>query len=110
MTWPVSYCARDSLTGNVWMIDVTIAMEPAFVTLDAREIPISPAVHVLWGGRVLCEDLRLRRVPRDWPDGHRWLSLKDVADGAEPPPDRCESCWTKVPRLVEELWQIGTDR
>ena len=109
-TWPISYCARDGLTGNVWVVDVTIAMEPSFVTIDAREIPMSPATHVLWGGRVLCEDLRLRRVPRDWPDGQRWISLKDVADGTEAPPDRCGACWTKAPGLVDGLLQIGKDR
>lgn len=108
--WPIAYCARDNLTGNVWVVDVMIEMEPSFVAIDVREVPMSPATHVMWGGRVLCEDLRLRRVPRDWPVGQRWISLKDVADGAEDPPDRCETCWAKAPGLVDGLRQIGADQ
>jgi hypothetical protein len=108
--WPISYCVRDGVRGTIWVVDVTIAMEPSFVALDAREIEMSPATHVLWGGRVLCEDLRLRHVPRDWPAGQRWISLKDVADGVTPPPDRCETCWTKAPGLVVGIRQIGSDR
>jgi len=69
-----------------------------------------PATHVLWGGLVLCEDLRLRGVPGDWPVGQRWISLKDVADGVAAPPDRCEACWVKVPTRIEELRQIGEVR
>ena len=106
-SWPVAYCARDGVTGNLWVVDVTIATQPSFVAVDARMVPMPPATHALWGGHVLCEDLRLRGVPRDWPDGQRWISLKDVADGTEAPPDRCETCWTKAPGLVEGLRQIG---
>lgn len=109
-TWPISYCARDGLTGNMWVVDVTLAMEPTFVAIEARVNPMLPATHVLWGGSVLCEDLRLRHVPRDWPEGQRWISLKDVADGVEPPPDRCVLCWTKAPGLVDGLLRIGADR
>jgi hypothetical protein len=109
-TWPTTYCARDGLTGNVWVVDVTIAMEPSFIAFDARVVPMPPATHVLWGGRALCEDKRLRGVPRDWPVGHRWISLKDVADGVAAPPDRCAACWTKAPGLVEGLRQIGSVR
>lgn len=69
-----------------------------------------PATHVLWGGRALCEDSRLRVVPRDWPAGERWISLADVADGAAEPSDRCEACWAKAPALVEGIRQIGSDR
>jgi len=72
------------------------------------EVPMPPATHVLWGGHVLCEDKRLRGVPRDWPSGQRWISLKDVADGTDAPPDRCEACWTKAPELVAGLRQIGS--
>ncbi len=36
----------------------------------------------LWGGHALCDHARLRVVPRDWPKGHSWISLQDVADGA----------------------------
>jgi hypothetical protein len=106
-SWPTSYCVRDGLTGTVWVVAVTIMMEPSFVTIEAREIRMSPATHVLWGGHALCEDLRLRHVPRDWPDGQRWISLKDVADGAARPNDGCGTCWDKAPGLVEGLLQIG---
>ena len=56
---------------------------------------------------MLCEDKRLRGVPRDWPDDQRWISLKDVADGVEAPVDRCETCWNKAPSLVVGLRLIG---
>jgi hypothetical protein len=75
-----------------------------------HEIAMRPSTHVLWGGRVLCEDLRLCGVPRDWPAAQRWISLKDVADGVEAPTDRCEVCWNKVPGAVEDLRQSGTNR
>jgi len=109
-SWPTSYRARDGLTGHVWVVDVAIAMEPSFVTIGAHEVAMEPATHVLWGGSVLCEDLRLRGVPRDWPEGQCWASLKDVADGVAAPSDRCEACWTKAPGIVDGLRQIGWDR
>lgn len=108
--WPVSYCVRDSVSGKIWAIDVALATQPSFVALDAREIEMRPAVHVLWDGRALCEDLRLRGVPRDWPDGQQWISLKEIADGSGKPPDACASCWAKAPELIAGLRQIGSDR
>lgn len=104
------YYVRDGATGRFWTVTVGLVHEPSFVAVGAREIPMPSATHVLWGGRVLCEDLRLRGVPRDWPDGQRWISLKDVADGAAAPPDHCEACWTKAPGLVEGIRQIGVNR
>jgi hypothetical protein len=106
-SWPIAYRVRDGMRGTIWVVEVTTAMEPTFVALDTREVEMSPATHVLWGGRVLCEDLRLRHVPRDWPDGQRWISLKDVADGVEQPPDYCAACWIKAPKLVDGIRQIG---
>ena len=105
--WPITYCVRDGVNGTIWEIDVAIATQPTFVAYEAREIELPAATHVLWGGHTLCKDLRLRCVPRDWPVGHRWISLKDVADGAQAPPDPCEACWAKAPSLVDELRQIG---
>lgn len=105
--WPISYRARDGITGKLWVIDVTIATQPSFVAIDMQEVPMLPTTHVLWGGRVLCEDLRLSGVPRDWPTDQIWISLKDVIDGVDAPHDRCETCWTKVSGLVEGLRQIG---
>jgi hypothetical protein len=107
-SWPIAYCVRDCVRGTIWVVDVVLATRPSFIAIDAREVPMSPATHVLWGGGALCQDLRLRHVPRNWPDGHRWISLKDVADGAEAPSDRCEVCWTKAPGLVDGLRQIGS--
>ncbi len=105
--WPITYCVRDGVSGAIWAIDVTIATQPTFVAYDAREIEMPASTHILWGGHALCEDLRLRCVPRDWPAGQRWISLKDVADGGDLPPDPCATCWAKAPDLVENLRQIG---
>lgn len=105
--WPVTYCARDSVTGQIWKVRVNRVMEPAFVVLDAIEIMPLPTVHILWNGAALCP---LRGLPKDWPSGHRWISFKDVAGGVEAPADRCETCWAKAPPLIEHLRQIGSDR
>ena len=107
-TWPVTYSVRDNLTGELWTVLVGVVAAPSFVALDVSEVSMQPATHVLWGGKVLCEDLRLRGVPRDWPEGQRWISLKIVADAvAAPLLDRCETCWKKVPGLVTGLRLIG---
>lgn len=109
-SWPVAYCVRDGETGDLWAVTVMQVTQPAFVATGAL-VPMSPATHVLWGGKVLCEDPRLLRgVPRDWPADQRWISLADVADGAEEPADRCAACWAKAPALVEGIRQIGTKR
>ena len=109
-SWQASYRVRDGVTGQIWDVTVGVVQQPSFVAVAASKVPMIAATHVLWGGNVLCEDLRLRGVPRDWPDGQRWASLKEVADGLEAPPDRCEACWTKAPGLVEGLLQIGKRR
>ena len=105
--WPIAYSVRDNQTGQLWSVLVGIVSQPSFVALEADEIQLPSATHVLWGGHVLCEDLRLRGVPRDWPEGQCWSSLQDVADGAEAPPDRCEACFTKASGLVAGIRQIG---
>lgn len=107
--WSIAYCVRDGLTGQIWEVRVGVAAQPSFVALEARKIQMSAATHVMWGGHVLCKDLRLRGVPRDWPANQRWISLKDVADGAKAPPDRCESCWNEVPSMISGLRQIGVN-
>jgi hypothetical protein len=109
-TWQESYRVRDGVTGQIWDVIVGVVQEPSFVAIAALKVPMLAAMHVLWGARVLCEDLRLRGVPRDWPEGQRWTSLRDVADGAAAPLDRCEACWAKAPGLVEGLLQIGKKR
>lgn len=95
--WPITYCARDDRTGQFWLVVVDLVHRPSFTAIDTREVEMAAATHVLWGGRVLCEDLRLCGVPRVWPADQRWISLKDVADGHAAPPDACEACWKKAP-------------
>jgi hypothetical protein len=107
--WPVTYCVQDGENGTIWAIDVTIATQPTFVALGVKEIEMPPATHVLWGGHVLCEDLRLRDVPRNWSAGQRWISLKDVANGVVAPDDRCAVCWEKVPAFVDKLREISKE-
>ena len=105
--WSIAYYVRDMSTGHRWEIRVGMIAQPSFVTLEAQTIPMPAATHVLWGGKVLCADLRLRSVPRDWPAGQRWISLADVADGVKTPPDRCGPCWNKAPGLVDGIRRIG---
>lgn len=71
--------------------------------VSCPEVPMSPATHVLWGGRVQCGNPRLSGYPVDWPEGQRWISLKDVTDGSEPPSDRCEACWTEAVETIAAL-------
>lgn len=108
--WPITYCVRDGVNGTIWVVEVTIASQPTFVALDAQKMEMPAATHILWGARVLCEDLRLRDVPRDWPAGQRWISLKDVSDGAAEAADRCARCWSKAPSFIAGLRQIGSYR
>jgi hypothetical protein len=108
--WPTTYDVRDEVTGQVWSVLVGVVAQPSFVALDAHEIQMPPAAHVLWAGRVLCEDKRLRGVPGDWPEGQTWISLSDVADGAATPADRCAACWAKAPGLVVAIREIGGRR
>jgi hypothetical protein len=108
--WSIAYYVRDDSTGHRWEIRVGMIAQPSFVTLEARTIPMPSATHVLWGGKVLCADLRLRCVPRDWPLGQRWISLADVANGASAPSDGCVTCWDKAPSLVDGIRQISGRR
>lgn len=107
--WPLMYRVRDDLTGTIWSVEITVAMRPSFVTMRSHEVPMTPACHVLWGGHALCKDQRLRGVPGAWPDGQRWISLKDVADGASEPADGCKKCWPAAPGLVAGIRQIGAN-
>ena len=104
------YLVRDRLTDRVYRIAVDYYMRPEFVAGEPREVPMPPAVHVLWGGQAICDDKRVGGLPKDWPDGQRWISLRDVADGAAAPADRCSACWDKAPGLVAGLRRIGADR
>lgn len=87
---------------RTWRLDGT---GHGYHVKEGNEVPMPPATHVLWGGMTLCEDLRLRGFPRDWPKGQRWISLGDVSKGLDLPSNHCAACWAKVPGLV--LRQIG---
>jgi len=106
--WSIAYHVRDEITGYHWEIRVGMIAQPSFVTIEARTIEMDASTHVLWGGKVLCADRRLRGVPRDWPAGQRWISLADVAAGVEAPHDRCAACWDKAPGLVDGIRRIGS--
>jgi hypothetical protein len=103
-TWPLVFRVR-SPDGSIQDFEV----RRDFVAEFSATLVRPAATHVLWGGRVLCDDPRLRGVPRDWPSDQRWISLKDVADGVAAPSDRCEACWGRAPALVEGIRQIGSD-
>jgi hypothetical protein len=105
-TWPLVFRVRCP-DGTTRDFEVYRDFVPEF---SVHEVPMSPATHVLWGGEAVCRDGRLRGVPGDWPEGQRWISLQDVADGAAEPSDRCERCWLAAPGLVAGLRQIGARR
>jgi hypothetical protein len=104
--WPNTYSARDNKTGTIWTVLVGVVAQPTFVTLDAHEVFMLPASHVLWGGRALCEDLRLRGVPSEWPSGHSWTSLETYAKGVDLPPNHCATCWARAPGILVKIRQI----
>lgn len=108
-TWPLMFRVRCQ-DGTLVDFEVDREIVPEFSARPIKPLEMPPSTHVLWDGRALCEDLRLRGVPRDWSPDQRWISLRDVADGAETPSDRCEGCWKKMPGLVTGLRQIGTFR
>ena len=107
---PAAYRVRDGSTGRTWDVIVDLVHEPSFIAREATEVAMPPATHVLWSGRVLCEDPRLADVPGRWPEAQRWISLRDVADGVQAPEDVCASCWKRVPGLVSGLSLIGAYR
>jgi hypothetical protein len=104
-----TYRVRDAATGVLCEASVFVKSEPSFVARLLRVIEIPSMTHVLWGARVLCEDLRLRGVPAEWPEAQRWMSLKDVADGVPAPSDRCEDCWSKALELIDESRHFGKE-
>ena len=91
-------------------VEEIVEMYPSFVMLAPPKIPMEPSTHVLWSGRVLCEDARLQDIPDNWPEGQLWISLMDVVDGKLVPENSCEKCWSTVPRLVAGLWRSGDAR
>lgn len=106
-SWPRSYGVEDKSTGRILIVPVDMIQKPVYVACPAEMISVEPATHVLWNGRACCS---IPGLPKDWPPGHRWISYKDVADGAPAPADRCEKCWAKAPALIDHLRQIGSVR
>ena len=101
MRCPIAYRVRNDSSGMIWIVTVDLVPQPSFRATQVKEIPMEPATHVLWHGRTLCDDLRLRSVPRDWPVGQRWLSLDAVIE-QDDPPDRCKECWIKLDARFDE--------
>jgi hypothetical protein len=85
---------------RIWHVRVDRVMRPSYVVLAVEEAPpMLPAVHVLWQGRVACEDARLMGVPSSWPEGQRWMSLTEFAIGHEPHGPYCALCWQRAPEV-----------
>jgi hypothetical protein len=100
--WPIAYRVRNDVTGDIWIVTVDLVPQPSFKATQAKALAMEPATHVLWHGRTLCDDRRLRGVPRDWPQGQRWLSLDDAINQIGDPPDRCKECWIKLDARLDE--------
>ena len=55
-------------------------------------------VHILKHGAAMCG---LAGVPRDWPDGHRWVSFERVGQTADDRRKLCANCareWARGPK------------
>ena len=53
-------------------------------------------VHILDGGILLCGSFP-KTLPRDWPEGHRWVAIDDRTPldqlgNVGPEPKRCSDC------------------
>lgn len=63
------------------------------------EVSVEPGhqdcVHVLMQGRALCD--RVRGVPSDWPEGHKWVRAEE-ADKAN-----CPHCIVALSKGIAEL-------
>lgn len=124
LDWPLTYLAQDHVSGQIWRVTVDAVMRPVFISLHASEIPMQPATHVVWGEKVLCEDLRLSQPDREairagkadadkrkllpsdqFPSGQRFVSLADVRDGAVVE-DPCEACWANASERVAAILKM----
>ena len=45
--WPITYFVQDGVTGQIWTVLIGIIAQPSFVALDACEVSMLPATHVL---------------------------------------------------------------
>ena len=100
--WPVDYRVLDD-EGRLWSVHVDLVTRPTYVAVAALELPpLPPIVHVLWHGKVVCEDIRLAGVPSSWPQGQCWISLIEFAEGSDPDGDCCGACWRRAPAFILE--------
>ena len=109
-SWPVVYHVRLCESDQIYAVSVDREMVPEFVAGKALPLLMPAAVHVLWGVRALCEDIRLSGVPADWPDEQTWISLADLNDGRSEKAMfnvTCEKCARRAPGLLVGLQQIG---
>jgi len=70
--------------GMVWRpaIEPTCGVE--FLPGFKNEPELPPvAIHVLYAGAPLCDAKHLRCPPSSWRTGEYWISLTDIANGAE---------------------------
>lgn len=101
VSWPIDYRVLGA-DGRLWSVRVDRVTQPSYVAVAAAELPLPPATHVLWHGKVVCDDVRLNHVaPSRWPKGHRWMSLAEFVEG-KMPDDRCEACWKRAPVIAEK--------
>lgn len=97
--WPTNYCVLDA-EGRLWRVLVDRVTRPSYTAIEVEEAaPMPPAVHVLWHGKVACEDARLAGVPSSWPEGQCWMSLLEFSAGHEPAGPYCPLCWRQAPEL-----------
>ncbi|MFN4090603.1 MAG: hypothetical protein ACK4QW_16380, partial [Alphaproteobacteria bacterium] len=76
-----TYCVRDSVRGTIWVVEVTIAMEPSFVALDAREVDTGThrfAAAAGSSGSGTCAAA--------FPRGRGWAICPDIAGRRAPDP------------------------
>ena len=97
--WPIDYRVLGA-DGRLWSVRVDRVTRPTCVAVAIAELPLVPATHILWHGRVACQDVRLGSTPSRWPEGQRWMSLAESTEGPVPS-DRCEMCWSRAPALLE---------
>jgi hypothetical protein len=97
--WPIDYRVLGA-DGRLWSVRIDRVTRPTCVAVSIAELPLVPATHILWHGRVACQDVRLGSTPSRWPEGQRWMSLTESTEGPVPS-DRCEACLALAPALLE---------
>lgn len=62
---------------------------------------MTPTVHVLLYGRVLCGSVH--GLPKDWGDGHRWVSVIDRQLAT------CAACKSAAEQIAEAIYGEKSD-